>query len=1128
MDSGASRTLITRADVLKRKYVVEDVRGGPVVQYANSDISAPITHSVHMGEWMKAYVVDNLGETLISVRDYTREGNRVLFDSGGGKITNSWSDQEMIIHLVDDQHYVKLDDVEHFPMCKPATPKTVSIKGYRVRLSVQKKIVDLHERMGHVNPSVMIKALQDVDPTWKDCGVTAKEVQEHYADSGNQCLCMLSKRNRPKKMPRKQPKSEVIGEVISGDPIFKIYPESCEGDLGAFIFSDECTGFLHIFTGRYKSQFMDCFKAVVLWYKSYNHVVKYLQTDSENVVLSAELTEWCLEKGCHGIRSIPYEHWQNAVERDVQSFNKGVSALMNGQRYLSADYWHLAAVHWGDLRNNTPNVNTGNSTPWKLVTGEALSLEEKYLFKFGEVVCVPVVGPDKIWRFDAKNDIGIYVGQPKGVINGGKVLMPWNGKIYTRGSLRKVVAGIDDLERWIGVRQEMMSGKLSVGQMNHLIGEEIHKVKDQLLKQLAGRKPDEKQQMHIKIVEEKDRYAPEIERRYPKRKVTKPDRLYKSSEIVSPNEAIIEGFNAILDDGLESSDLYDKSNLWELSAGEQFMAKKARVRTERNPTVTKALQSPNRQGWLDALLKEWDLLRGGGGKVPALGPGIPSESRPTHPRQKVVRSTFQMLEKLTGEGLHDKFKARGCVSGDMLKGIIEDTFSPTVNSVTSALLQNIAMIDEMVEMLVDIVGAFLYPVYPDDKDPLYVTIEDNVADALGEPRGSWYRVLKYIYGLPDAGKAFYEMYRGHLVANGYEPTVSDPCLFYKWNGARVIYLWIHVDDTYVCATDRNMLDELVEVLKSKFELTITDKVESYVGIKTELLVNGDRKLSQPKLLKKMFTTWGINERNKDLYPTKQSVSEKLIKESRKIDRIKYLTLLGGLIYMLKTRPDIGFAVSLAATRSTEPDSIDWLKLMTILHYLYNTQTYGLVMKKLPKGSVLELNCDVDASYLTHKDSKSHTAFSLGFGRQGKFYSKSVKQSTVSTSSTHAEGIAMFTLIKLIIYIETLCKEIGRPLKLPINVLEDNDALIILMNKDEGVSNRTRHFLMLIHYCREQVQSGLISVSHVDSEENIADIGSKAIYGQDFVFKRQGLMGLQEGEQAVQPVKRVKGVTFTDD
>ena len=85
-----------------------------------------------------------------------------------------------------------------------------------------------------------------------------------------------------------------------------------------------------------------------------------------------------------------------------------------------------------------------------------------------------------------------------------------------------------------------------------------------------------------------------------------------------------------------------------------------------------------------------------------------------------------------------------------------------------------------------------------------------------------------------------------------------------------------------------------------------------------------------------------------------------------------------------------------------------------------------------------------------------------------------------------------------------------------------------MNEDIGVSNRTRHFLMLIHYCREKVQSGLISISHVDSEENIADIGSKAIYGQDFLYKRQGLLGLQLGEQAVQPLKRVRKSTLVDD
>jgi hypothetical protein len=41
-----------------------------------------------------------------------------------------------------------------------------------------------------------------------------------------------------------------------------------------------------------------------------------------------------------------------------------------------------------------------------------------------------------------------------------------------------------------------------------------------------------------------------------------------------------------------------------------------------------------------------------------------------------------------------------------------------------------------------------------------------------------------------------------------------------------------------------------------------------------------------------------------------------------VDRIMYLTLLRGLIYILKTRPNIGFAVSLAATKSTNPDTVD--------------------------------------------------------------------------------------------------------------------------------------------------------------------------------------------------------------
>jgi hypothetical protein len=78
-----------------------------------------------------------------------------------------------------------------------------------------------------------------------------------------------------------------------------------------------------------------------------------------------------------------------------------------------------------------------------------------------------------------------------------------------------------------------------------------------------------------------------------------------------------------------------------------------------------------------------------------------------------------------------------------------------------------------------------------------------------------------------------------------------------------------------------------------------------------------------------------------------------------------------------------------------------------------------------------------------------------------------------------------------------------------------------MKQDGGVSKRTKHFMMLIHYCREKVKYGLIKVKRIDSKLNIADIDSKPIFGQDFRFKRQGLIGLQDGEQQELPIKRVK-------
>jgi hypothetical protein len=444
---------------------------------------------------------------------------------------------------------------------------------------------------------------------------------------------------------------------------------------------------------------------------------------------------------------------------------------------------------------------------------------------------------------------------------------------------------------------------------------------------------------------------------------------------------MIDALNILWNEGYYNPDIAyvkDNHNVDSIAA---FMALKVNVRNDTNPTVKKAIESVNKEGWIAAMQLEWKSMTGRGVRQgPTLEKRILPNHYPRHPEQQVIRTTWQLLQKLDREGNHVKFKARCCASGDMLRDVIQETFSPTVNALTCVLLQNIALIDRMVQESADVTSAFLYPDYPQDKTPLYLTIEDNVADLLGEPRKCLYRCHKYIYGLPDAGKAFYEMYREHLKCYDYMPTISDPCLFVKHINDYVIYIWIHVDDTYVCGTNKCVVDEFFRILRLKFDITTKQEVDSYIGIKHERLANGDLKLTQPKLLKKLFQTWEVTESSKDSYPSKQYISDKLVREP--VDRIMYLTLLGGLIYVLKTRPDIGFAISYAATISTSPD--------TILHYLYNTQNYGLNLECLEKVADLVMTASVDASYLTYQDSRSQTSFSLEFGASGAYYSRSVK------------------------------------------------------------------------------------------------------------------------------------------
>jgi len=364
-----------------------------------------------------------------------------------------------------------------------------------------------------------------------------------------------------------------------------------------------------------------------------------------------------------------------------------------------------------------------------------------------------------------------------------------------------------------------------------------------------------------------------------------------------------------------------------------------------------------------------------------------------------------------------------------------------------------------------------------------------------------------LYGLPDSGRAYYRQYAAHLEKHGYRRSISDPCLFTKITSKSRTYVFTHVDDTFVCSSDPSEIVKFQTALREKYEITATDNPTEYLGIKFTQLKNGDLKLTQPKLLDSLFEEYLPEIQLLPLASAPQHLPAYQNLDEKPIDQTQYLHLLGALIYITKSRPDIATAVSFASTFAAKPTVGAYHELLFCLKYLYDTKDYGLILKAGEPNRPLKLKCYVDASYLTHHDSKSHTGFCLSLGEIGTFYSKSSKQTLVTTSSTHAEMRALYSLIIEILFVIQLCTELDRPINLPAIVMEDNQPVIDLTADISSRSKKCKHFLMLVNFVKEQIESGLIELQKVPTAFNVSDILTKIVVGNDFRSKALNLLGI---------------------
>ena len=956
--------------------------------------------------------------------------------------------------------------------------------------SVRDRVIQLHERMGHPNTEAMCAAVEGDSPTWDHSELSTSQIRS-IMKKYPCVICLLAKRQKPPvAAPSGERRHMKPGECISGD-IVPITPPAQDGSTMFFLFADVATGFMMAFTAKAKNSFLTCFIQAVRTLKRYGHQVKIFRSDSETVLKDGELGPYLEENGYFHELSTPEAHYQNFVERYVNTISRATATLLHAQDFLTSKHWDWALFHAINCKNRTPNKKCKMKSPYEVLTGRRVNLNKSFQFAFGDLVAVHITKERRHWKFDLRWDVGIFIGQPEGSVDAATVYYPFDGKVLTRTDLIKLNITDDAYRRYYSCRHDLYENKRSTPtRIGELLIENQRDI-TAMLQQLDANEKAHLPPLTAPLLEP-DEVPPELA---PQARSTHQQRdwTHLPPPLVTRSRK------------LARTALSEETR----RPAEQHAVEAMRVMAAKThgPVVSEALHSSLREGWVKAIGAEIDNVTEQTGSL------IEEEIDPSMPYE-LIHATMQLRQKMKDAQTVDKLKARLCICGNELEEVHSDTYSPTVAALTHSLLLQIAVHDRMCIQMIDTVAAYLHQKYPEDAKPLYVKFPKLVALALNRNPDTTYRVKKYVYGLPDSGRAYYEAYSNHLIEHGYLRSTNDPCLFFRIKSpTRRIYIWAHVDDTLVAADDVSDIEELKEAIRTRFQITVNEEADQHLGVNIAKQKDGSLKLTQSKLLKSIFDEFlepAKQGRRRTRVPMKPNPR---LEDDSPFDRTTYLHLIGMLNYLLRSRPDISTALAFASTRAVNPTLDDFQRLLDVVHYLWNTRDLGLVIHPGDRDAPLQLRCYVDASFLTHSDSRGHTGYCICIGSFSAFYTKSVKQTLTATSSTHAEVKALYQLTVDLIYVINLCHELGRDIELPAIVFEDNAPTIQLTDSLSARAKKSKHFLMIVNFIKEQIIMGLLTVRKVESKDNIADVLTKPLDWHDFAPKAARLLGIDEIEHS---------------
>ncbi|KAK2456975.1 putative mitochondrial protein [Trifolium repens] len=463
----------------------------------------------------------------------------------------------------------------------------------------------------------------------------------------------------------------------------------------------------------------------------------------------------------------------------------------------------------------------------------------------------------------------------------------------------------------------------------------------------------------------------------------------------------------------------------------------------------------------------------------------------------IIGTKWVYKNKSDENGTVTRNKARLVAQGyTQIEGLdFDETFAPVARLESIRLLLGVACILKFKLYQMDVKSAFLNGYLQEE---VYVEQPKGFVDP--EHPNYVYKLKKALYGLKQAPRAWYERLTQFLEEQGYRKGGSDKTLFVKQEKGKFIIAQIYVDDIVFGGMSNAMVQHFVQQMQSEFEMSLVGELTYFLGLQIKQM-DDTIFISQSKYARNIIKKFGMDNATHKRTPAPTHL--KLTKDEKgiSVDQSLYRSMIGSLLYLTASRPDITYAVGVCARYQADPKVSHLTQVKRILKYVNGTSDYGIMYSHC-ENSTLYGYCDADwAGSADDRKSTSGGCFFLGTNLISWF---SKKQNCVALSTAEAEYIAAGSSCSQLVWMKQMLKEYD--VEQDALTLYCDNMSAINISKNPVQHSKTKHIDIRHHYIRDLVENKIVVLEHVGTKEQIADIFTKALDAVQFENLR-GKLGI---------------------